>query len=85
MPWALELSCTHPLEQLALQEGLDHIVGSGEVPGLVDEVNGLEPGWEGVLQQQRMPGPADSEPPPRPLPTAQGQTRHHREGSAMST
>lgn len=37
---------THPLEQLVLQEGLDHIVGGGEVPGLVDEVDSFEPGWE---------------------------------------
>lgn len=42
--------CTHPLKQLALQEGLDHIVGCGEVPWLVDEVDGFEPGWEGILQ-----------------------------------
>lgn len=41
---------THPLEQFALQEGLDHVVGRGEVPRLVYEVDGFEPGWEGILQ-----------------------------------
>jgi len=40
---------THPLQQLALQERFDHVVGSGEVPGLVDEVDSFEPRWEGVL------------------------------------
>lgn len=46
---------THPLEQFALQEGLDHVVGCGEVPWLVDEVDGFEPGWEGILQGQTAP------------------------------
>lgn len=41
---------TYPLEQLALQEGLDQVVGGGEVPRLVYEVDGFEPGWEGILQ-----------------------------------
>lgn len=40
---------THSLQQLALHEGLDHVVGGGEVPGLVDEVDSLETGREGVL------------------------------------
>lgn len=45
-------SHTHPLQQFALQEGFDHVVGGGEVPRLVDEVDGLEPRWEGVLGSQ---------------------------------
>lgn len=49
--------CTHPLEHFALQEGLDHIVGGGEIPGLVDEVDGFEPSWEGILQGQTAPPP----------------------------
>lgn len=49
--------CTHPLEQFALQEGLDHIVGGGEIPGLVDEVDGFEPSWERILQGQTAPPP----------------------------
>lgn len=46
---ALDGPHTHPLKKFALQEGLDDIVGGGEVPRLVDEVDGFEPGWEGVL------------------------------------
>lgn len=77
--------CTHPLEQFALQEGLDHVVGGGEVPGLVDEVDGFEPSWEGILQGQTAPpphGPMTSKVPTRfpttlPLPTTQGQSCHH--------
>lgn len=45
------------LEQLVLQEGLDHVVGGGEVPWLVNEVDGFEPRWEGILQGQRVPHP----------------------------
>lgn len=41
---------THPLEQLGFQKRLDHVVGRGEVPRLVNEVDGFEPGWEGILQ-----------------------------------
>lgn len=46
------LSHTHPLQQFALQEWFDHVVGGGEVPRLVDEVDSLEPCWEGVLESQ---------------------------------
>lgn len=46
------LSHTHPLQQFALQERFDHVVGGGEVPRLVDEVDGLETCWEGVLGSQ---------------------------------
>lgn len=42
----------HPLQQLALHQWFDHIVGGGEVPGLVDEVHCLESGREGVLAQE---------------------------------
>lgn len=60
------LSHTHPLQQFALQERFDHVVGGGEVPRLVDEVDSLEPCWEGVLGSQTQTqtvtkgaGPAD--------------------------
>ena len=36
------VTLTHSLQQLALHEWFDHVVGGGEVPGLVDEVHGFE-------------------------------------------
>lgn len=41
---------TYPLQQLALHEGFDYVVGGGEVPGLVGDVDRLEPGRERILQ-----------------------------------
>ena len=41
----------HPLQELALHEGLDHVEGGGEVPGLVGHVHRLEPGREGLLSE----------------------------------
>lgn len=41
----------YPLQQLALHEGFDHVVGSGEVPGLVSDVHRLETGRERILQK----------------------------------
>lgn len=40
---------SYPLQQLALHEGFDHIVCSGEVPGLMSDVDRLETGRERVL------------------------------------
>lgn len=51
--FSLRACFTHSLQQLALHEGLDHVVGGGEVPGLVDEVDSLETGREGVLMHTR--------------------------------
>lgn len=44
---------TYPLQQLALHEGLHHVVRGGEVPGLVGDVDRLEPGGERVLQEKQ--------------------------------
>ena len=44
-----KVTATYSLQQFALHEGLDHVVGGGEVPGLVDEVDRFETGREGVL------------------------------------
>lgn len=41
----------YPLQQLALHEGFDHVVRSGEVPGLVSDMDRLEAGWERVLRK----------------------------------
>lgn len=40
---------THSLQQLALHQWFDHVVGGGEVPGLVDEVHRFETGRERIL------------------------------------
>ena len=45
-----KVTTTYSLQQFALHEGLDHVVGGGEVPGLVGHVHRLEAGWEGLLQ-----------------------------------
>ena len=44
---------SHPLQQLALHEGLDDVVGGGEVPGLMDHVHRLETSREGVLRTRQ--------------------------------
>lgn len=44
---------THSLQQLALHEWFDHIVGGGEVPGLVDEVHSFETGGERILADKK--------------------------------
>lgn len=43
---------THPLQQLALHEGFHYVVGGGEVPGLVCDVDRLEPSRERILQRK---------------------------------
>lgn len=48
--FSLRACFTHSLQQLALHEWLDHVVGGGEVPGLVDEMDRFETGREGVLK-----------------------------------
>lgn len=40
---------THPFQQFVLQERLDHIVGCGEVPRLMNEVDSFESSWERIL------------------------------------
>lgn len=44
---------THSLQQLALHERFDHIIGGSEVPGLVDEVHSFETGREWVLVEHK--------------------------------
>lgn len=43
---------SYPFQQLALHEGFDHVVRSGEVPGLVSDMDRLEAGWERVLRKK---------------------------------
>lgn len=43
----------HPLQQFALHEWFDHVVGGGEVPRLVDEVHGFETGRERILADKK--------------------------------
>ncbi len=45
----IHLNSTHPLQQFALHEGLHHVIGGCEVPGLVDHMHRLESGRERVL------------------------------------
>jgi len=42
-------SLPYPFQQFALHQGFDHIVGGGEVPGLVDKVHCFETGRERIL------------------------------------
>lgn len=53
---SLSAPLPYPLQQLALHEGLDHVVGGGEVPGLVGDVHRFEAGREGVLHMETTPG-----------------------------